>query len=338
MIDLTTHFVGLKLKNPLVVSASPLTESVDNLRRLEDAGVAAVVLPSLFEEQLTLESEALDQDLARGTDEFPEAITYFPDLLTYNTGPAGYLELIQRAKRSVAIPVIASLNGSTPGGWIRYAKEMQQAGADAIELNLYSVETDQGRSGQEVEEGFCELVRLVKSSVHVPVIVKLSPFFSAILHMARRLDKVKADGLVLFNRFYQPDFDIETFEVVPRLQLSQPQELLLRLHWTAIIYGHVKASLGITGGVHSSEDVLKSIMAGADAAMMTSALLENGVGHATRVLKELSHWMEEHEYESVKQMLGSMSHRAVPTPGALERGNYMRVLSSYTLRPRTWRS
>jgi dihydroorotate dehydrogenase (fumarate) len=203
-------------------------------------------------------------------------------------------------------------------------------------LNLYTVEADPRRSSQQVEESYCELIRLVKSSVRVPVAVKLSPFFSAIPHMAQLLDKVQADGLVLFNRFYQPDFDIDTLEVVPRLQLSQPNELLLRLHWTAILYGHVRASLAITGGVHGADDVLKSIMAGANVAMMTSALLENGVRHATRVLEELSRWMEEHEYESVQQMLGSMSHQAVPNPQALERGNYMRVLSSYTLRPRFW--
>jgi dihydroorotate dehydrogenase (fumarate) len=338
MIDLSTQFLGRNLKNPLVVSSSPLTESVDNLRRLEDAGAAAVVLPSLFEEQLSLESEALDRDLWRGTDEFPEATTYFPDLQTYNMGPGGYLDLIRRAKKALTIPVIASLNGSTPGGWIRYAREMEQAGADAIELNLYSVETEEDRGAQQVEEGYCELVRSVKSNVHIPVIVKLSPFFSAMVHMAKRLDKVKADGLVLFNRFYQPDFDIDTLEVVPRLYLSQPNELLLRLHWTAVIYGHVRANLAITGGVHTAEDVLKSVMAGANVAMMASALLENGAGHLTRVLRELSRWMQEHEYESIQQMIGSMSHRAAPNPSALERGNYMRVLSSYTLRPRIWHS
>lgn len=257
-----------------------------------------------------------------------------PNLSNYNAGPDGYLELIGEAKRSVAIPVIASLNGTTPGGWVRYALDMQAAGADAIELNLYSIETDPRRSGAHVECDYCELVRRVKASVRIPLAVKLSPFLSSIPHMAVQLDQAGADALVLFNRFYQPDFDIESLEVVPTLVLSQPYELLLRLHWVAIIFGHVKTSLAITGGVHRVEDVIKSVMAGANVAMMTSALLENGIRRAHKVLEDLARWMEEHEYESIVQMTGSMSRKSASNPAAFERSNYMRVLSSYPLRMR----
>jgi dihydroorotate dehydrogenase (fumarate) len=334
MPDLSVSYMGLALKNPLVASSSPLTESPDSIRRMEDMGIAAVVLPSLFEEQLQIESTALDEDLWRGAEEFAEATTYLPDLSRYNTGPDGYLELVRRAKHAVSIPVIASLNGVTPSGWVRYAKHIEQAGADAIELNLYTLETDPLRTGEEIEESYCDLVGQVKTSVRIPVAVKISPNFSSIANMAKRLDRAGADALVLFNRFYQPEFDIEALEVVPRLHLSQPDELLPRLHWTAILHGHVKASLAVTGGVHSAVDVLKCMMAGANVAMMTSALLENGVRFAHRVLGDMEQWMEEHEYASVKQMIGSMSHRSVPDPRALERGNYMKVLSSYALRLR----
>jgi dihydroorotate dehydrogenase (fumarate) len=331
MIDLTTTWLGLPMKSPIVASASPLCESVTNIRRLEDSGVAAVVLPSLFEEQLTLESEAVDSDLSRGADSFSESLNYFPDLNTYNLGPDGYLELIRRAKQSVAIPVIASLNGVSPGGWVHHARLMEQAGADAIELNIYSIVTDPRLHSAEVEQSYCELVRQVKTCVHIPVAVKLSHFFSAPANIGKRLEEAGADGLVLFNRFYQPDFDLESLDVVPSLTLSRPEELLLRLHWVAILYGRVHADLAVTGGVHSATDVLKSMMAGAHVAMMTSALLQNGIPHAAVVLREMTHWMEEHEYESVRQMRGSLSQRSVANPAAFERGNYMRVLSSYTL-------
>lgn len=332
MIDLTTQYLGFNLKNPIVASASPLGESLDTIRRLEDHGIAAVVLPSLFEEQLNLESVALDSDLSRGAEVFPESLTYFPDLKTYNLGPDGYLELIRKAKASVSVPIIASLNGVSMGGWIRYAREMEQAGADAIELNIYSLVTDPDRTAAEVERGYCELVLAIKKSVGIPVAVKLSHFFSAVANMATRLDASGANSLVLFNRFYQPDLDIETLEVVPNLTLSRPAELLLRLHWVAIIFGHIKADLAITGGVHSAQDVLKSVMVGARVAMMTSALLHNGIAHLDIVRRDLTRWMEDHEYESIRQMCGSMSQRNVPNPAAFERANYMRVLSSYTLR------
>lgn len=332
MSDLTTRYLGLKLKSPLLASASPLCESVDNIKRLEDHNLAAVVLPSLFEEQLELDSLSVDSDLARGAESFPESANFFPDLQTYNLGPEGYLELIRHAKEAVDIPIIASLNGVSNGGWLQYARLMEEAGADAIELNIYSIATDPAVSSSEVEQGYIDLVRQLKRSIRIPVAVKLSPFFSAPANMGVRLDEARADGIVLFNRFYQPDFDIEHMEVSPNLALSRPEELLLRLHWTAILRGHVRADLGITGGVHGSRDVIKCILAGARVAFMTSALLRNGVQHAAHVLTELDRWLEEHEYSSVQQMCGSMSHGAVPDPSAFERGNYMKVLSSYTLR------
>jgi dihydroorotate dehydrogenase (fumarate) len=332
MSDLSTKYLGLNLKSPLLASASPLCESVENIKRLEDHGIAAVVLPSLFEEQLELESMAVDSDLARGSESFPESANFFPDLQTYNLGPDGYLELIRHAKEAVDIPIIASVNGISNGGWLQYGKLMEEAGADAIELNIYSIVTDPAVSGAEVEKTYIELVRHLKKSLRIPLAVKLSPFFSAPANMGVRFDEAHADGIVLFNRFYQPDFDIEQLVVSPNLVLSRPEELLLRIHWAAILYGHVKADIGITGGVHTSKDVIKSVLAGAKVAFMTSALLRNGVQHASYVLKELSRWLDEHEYKSVQQMCGSMSHGSVPDPTAFERGNYMKVLSSYTLR------
>ncbi len=332
MIDLTTTYLGLDLKNPLVASASPLCDSLDKIRGLEDHGIAAVVLPSLFEEQLAVEGETLDEDLFRGADSFAESLDYFPDLVTYNLGPDGYLDLIRQAKASVSIPVIGSLNGVSPGGWIRYAREIQQAGADALELNLYSIETDAELTASHIERAYLALVREVKQHVKIPVAVKLSPFFSAPANFANRLDRAGANGLILFNRFYQPDLDLEQLEIVPSLSLSTPQELLLRLHWVAIIFGQVQADLAITGGVHSAHDVLKAMMAGARVTMMTSALLRGGLEHLDAVLRDLAFWMEEHEYSSIRQMCGSMSHRKVPNPAAFERANYIRVLSSYSLR------
>lgn len=332
MSDLSTKYLGLNLKSPLVASASPLCESVDNIKRLEDQNLAAVVLPSLFEEQLELESMAVDSDLARGAESFPESANFFPDLQTYNLGPDGYLELIRHAKESVRIPVIASLNGSSSGGWLQYARLMEEAGADAIELNIYSIITDPAISSGEIEQGYIDLVRHLKHSIRIPLAVKLSHFFSAPANMAVRLDEARADGIVLFNRFYQPDFDIDQLEITPSLTLSRPEELLLRLHWIAILFGHVRADLGITGGVHGARDVIKCILAGAKVAFMTSALLRNGVQHAAHVLSEVNRWLDEHEYSSVQQMCGSMSHGSVPDPSAFERGNYMKVLSSYTLR------
>jgi dihydroorotate dehydrogenase (fumarate) len=332
MTDLRTKYLGLTLRSPLVASSSPLCDSVENIVSLEDHGVAAVVLPSLFEEQLELESASVDHDLARGSESFAEALSFFPDMQTYNLGPDRYLDLIRRSKERVEIPVIASLNGVTAGGWTQYARLMQEAGADAIELNIYAIATDPQQTGEDVESGLRELVAEVRRSLRIPMAVKLSPFFSAPANMGLRLDQAGADALVLFNRFYQPDFNIDDLEVVATLSLSRPDELLLRLHWVAILYGRVRADLGITGGVHSAEDVVKCVMAGARVAFMASALLNKGIGHAGRVLCDLERWLEAHEYASIDEMCGSMSYDAVADVNAYERGNYMKVLSSYTLK------
>jgi dihydroorotate dehydrogenase (fumarate) len=330
-MDLTTKYLGLALKNPIVVSASPLSEDLAKIRKAEAAGAAAVVMPSLFEEQIALESQQLDNSLSTG-ESYAESLSYFPDQGSYKMGPETYLENLAKAKGAVRIPVIASLNGVSAGNWIRYAKKMQEAGADAIELNIYSIPADPNVSAQQVEQEHCDLVRAVKQSVSIPVAVKLGPFFTAMVNMAHKLDKAGADGLVLFNRFYQPDFDLEALEIVPSLQLSTSYELLLRLHWVAILHGKVRPDLAITGGVHTSYDVLKAMMAGAQVAMMTSALLKRGVDYIGTVLGELKTWMEEHEYESIRQMQGSMSQKAVADPKSFLRGNYVKVLSSYAPR------
>ncbi|HET8576106.1 MAG TPA: dihydroorotate dehydrogenase-like protein [Methylomirabilota bacterium] len=331
MTDLTTRYLGLTLSSPLVASAGPLCEDLGNIRRMEDAGAAAVVLHSLFEEQITLESDYLDHHLSHGTESYAESLTYFPDMASYNLGPDAYLEHLRRAKAAVKIPVIGSLNGVSTGGWIAYAKKIEQAGADALELNIYYVPTDPDMSGVQVEDMYVDLVRDVKASVKIPVALKIGHAFSALAHLAQRLDRTGADGLVLFNRFYLPDFDLERLEVVPRLTLSNSYELLVRLHWAAILYGHVRADLAVTGGVHTDEDVLKAMMAGARVAMMTSALLKHGIPHLRAVRDQVLAWMEAHEYESIRQMQGSMSYRSVREPAAFERANYMKVLSSYAL-------
>lgn len=332
MIDLSTTYLGLPLKSPLVASASPVCDSVDNIRRLEDAGIGAVVLPSLFEEQLELESFTVDSDLSRGAESFAESLTYAPSLASYNTGPDGYLELVRRAHERCNIPIIASLNGTTSGGWTHYAKLIEEAGADAIELNLYAIPVDAHRSSDEVEREFVDLVRRVSQTVEIPLAVKLQPMITSLPNFARELDQAGAGALVLFNRFYQPDFDIDALDIVPTLTLSLPQELLLRLHWAAILYRQIRGDLAITGGVHSQYDILKCMMAGASVAMMASALLRSGTGHVKRVLADVQSWMGEHEYDSIEQMRGSLSRQNVPNPRAYERGNYMRVLSSYALR------
>ncbi len=350
MTDLSTTYLGCELKSPLVASASPLSEDIDNIRAMEDAGAGAVVLHSLFEEQIIRENEDLHRGLSAGTESFAESLSYLPevteykhgpdfglpsgspDMTLYNRGPEGYLEHVRRASEAVSIPVIASLNATSPGGWVKHARRIEQAGASALELNIYFLPADPDVSGVEIEKTYYELIRQVKNTIHIPVAVKLGPYFSAMANFARELDKAGADALVLFNRFYQPDFDIENLEVVPTVALSTSQELLLRLHWVAILYGHVRSDLAITGGVHSAEDVLKSMMAGARVAMMTSALLRNGIGYLVRIREDLIRWMVEHEYESVRQMQGSLALRSVPNPAAFERANYMRVLGSYRLR------
>ena len=331
-IDLSTTYLGLKLKNPLVASSSPMCENVDNVRRLEDAGAAAVVLPSLFEEQIELESDELDRFLMQGAELSPEAVSHFPELTRRVIGPEGYLQHLAKCKAAVKIPVIASLNGTSQGGWVGYAKQMQQAGADALELNIYYLPADPDRTGEQVEAQYIDLVKAVKSEVRIPVAVKLGPFFSSMANMAKKLDAAGADALVLFNRFYQPDYDLEALEVVPNLILSNSHELFLRLHWIAVIYGTIKADLALTGGVHTATDVIKSMMAGAKVAMMTSALLKRGISYLDTLATELLVWMGEHEYDSIKQMQGSMSRNSVPQPGAFERANYMKVLGSYAMR------
>jgi dihydroorotate dehydrogenase (fumarate) len=335
MIDLSTSYLGMKLKNPLVVSSSPLQKDIGNIRRMEDAGAAAVVMHSLFEEQIDLESQELNRRLEQGTESFAESLSYFPDLHNYNLGPEGYLEHLAKVRKAVGIPIIGSLNGASPGGWTRYARMMQEAGADAVELNIYYLATDPAVPGEAIERMYCDVVTEVKACVDIPLAVKLSPSFSSMVHMARKLDELGANALVLFNRFYQPDFDLESLEVVPELVLSQSDELNPRLHWVAILFGHIRADMAITGGVHTAVDALKSMMAGARVAMMTSALLQNGIRHIATVLAELRSWMEEHEYKSIRQMQGSMSRRSVADPSAFERANYMTLLSSYTPRPGT---
>jgi dihydroorotate dehydrogenase (fumarate) len=328
-IDLTTQYMGLTLKNPIVPSASPLSKRLDGLKQMEDAGAAAVTMYSLFEEQIDIEALAQHNFIEQTTFMSSEATAYFPKAADYNRGPDGYLELIRQAKEAVDVPVIGSLNGVTPGGWTRYARLIQDAGADALELNVYMIPTRLDLTSDGVENTYLEILRDVKASVKIPVAMKLSPFFSSLPNMARRLDKAGANALVLFNRFYQPDFDLEELAVTPHLVLSTPWEMRLPLRWIAILYGHVKASLALTTGVHTSEDVVKSVMAGADIANVASVLLERGPGHISELIGGLSQWMEEHEYESVAQMKGALSQRNVTEPAAFERANYMKVLGSW---------
>jgi dihydroorotate dehydrogenase (fumarate) len=332
MIELTTRYLGLELSSPLVASASPLCESIDNLRRMQDAGAGAVVLHSLFEEQIEVEHRALDRSLTYGTESYAEALSYFPDLYRHNLGPDGYLEHVRRAKKALSIPVIGSLNAVSPGGWVAFARLIQEAGADALELNVSYVPTDPTLSAAEVEQTYVSLVRDVRAQVSIPLAVKLGHSFTALANLAARLDAEGADGLVLFNRFYLPDFDLEQLEVVPHLTLSSPHELLVRLHWVAILSPHVRADLAVSGGVHTGEQVLKAMMAGAQVAMMTSALLRNGIEHIADVRGQVTAWMDAHDYGSIMEMQGSMSYRAVAEPAAFERANYMKVLSAYALR------
>jgi len=332
MLDLTTTYLGFDLKNPLVPSSSPLMQKLDNIKRMEDAGAAAVVLHSLFEEQIARESHALDHYLDYGSESFAEAVTYFPEMIGYNRGAEGYLEHLAKVKQAVSIPVIGSLNGFSTGGWVEYAREIEQAGADALELNVYYIAADPAQTSQDLEQMYLELVRQVVKSVTIPVAVKLPFFFTAFANMAQRIAWAGADGLVLFNRFYQPDFDLESLEVAPSLSLSQSSELRLRLQWVAMVHGHIDADLGVTGGVHTAEDVLKCIMAGANVAMMTSVLLERGINYLRALRESIETWMLDHEYDSLQQMRGSMSYKNVAQPAAYERANYMRVLQSYELR------
>jgi dihydroorotate dehydrogenase (fumarate) len=328
-IDLSTTYLGLELKNPIVPSASPLSRDVDMVRALEENGASAIVMYSLFEEQIRHESQELDYFLTHGTESFAESLSYFPKAEDYAVGPEEYIEHIQRLKEAVTIPIIASLNGFTPGGWTDYARKIEAAGADALELNVYYVATDPQFGGQKVEDLYIELLKLVKSKIKIPVAVKLSPYFSSLSAMAKRLEEAGANGLVLFNRFYQPDLDLETLEVVPNLKLSTSQNLRLPLRWIAVLYGRIATSLAASSGVDLPEDVIKMLMVGADITMVCSTLLRNGPTRIKDLLKGVRDWMKDHEYESVEQLKGSMSQIACGDPAAFERANYMKVLHSY---------
>jgi len=329
MVDLSTTYMGMALRNPVVPSASPLSSSLDNIKRMEDAGAAAITLHSLFEEQIELEAESLSHFLEHGTEQFSEALTYFPKLHEYRREPEDYLEHIRRAKEAVSIPIIASLNGISPGGWTRYARRFAEAGADAVELNVYFIPTSIHLMSYDVEDLYVRILKDVKRNVPIPVAMKLSPYFSAMPHIASMLDAEGANALVLFNRFYQPDIDVETLSVTPNLRLSTPFEMRLPLRWIAILYSRVDCSLALTTGVHDAIDVVKAVMVGADVANVCSVLLKEGIGKISDLVQGMSTWMEKHDYESVSQMKGSMSQKSVAEPAAFERANYMKVLNSY---------
>jgi dihydroorotate dehydrogenase (fumarate) len=329
-VNLSTRYLGLDLRNPIVASASPLTGSLDSLKRLEDAGVGAVVLPSVFEEQIEHDEMAAHDMMLYGSESSPEAHGYFPEMRKLVTGLDAYLQLIADAKKALKVPVIASLNGHTAGGWTRIAKQFADAGADAVELNVYFLATDPTETGVDVENRYLSLVASVKQTCPVPVAVKVAPYFSSMANMASRLVGAGADGLVLFNRFVQPDILLDELEVAPRLVLSTSDELRLALRWIAILNGHVSASLAATGGVHTADDVLKLLLAGADCVMIASALLKNGPTQVAAMLKGIEQWMTERDYVSVKQLRGSLSQRACPDPEAFERANYMKALKTFT--------
>jgi dihydroorotate dehydrogenase (fumarate) len=328
-MDFSTTYLHKKLRSPLVVSANPLTENIDNIKRMEDAGAGAVVLYSLFEEQLRQEQHTLYHHLTHGTESYAEALTYFPEPIEYHTTSDAYLEHIRKAKEAVSIPIIASLNGSTAGGWTLFSERIEQAGADGLELNLYSIPTDPSLSPEAIEQSYLVTARIVKGAVKIPVAIKLSPFFTNLAQFARQLDQLAIDALVLFNRFYQPDIDLETRGVYPHLLLSSSHDLRLPLRWIAILYGRIKANLAATSGIHSGQDAIKAIMAGANVAMMTSALLDHGINHLRTVEQEMREWMQQNEYDSVDQMRGSVSQLNCENPSEFERVQYMRALTTY---------
>jgi len=330
-MDLTTSYLGMNLRSPLVVAACPLSDDIKNFKKMEDAGAAAVVLYSLFEEQLSLEQKEIFYHTAKSTNSSAEATSYFPEPSEFRLGPEEYLEHIRKAKEAVKIPIIASLNGSTNGGWVDYATKMQQAGADAIELNIYSIPTNLDVTGSEIEQSYIDILKHVKSAVTIPVAIKLSPFFSNMANMAKKLDDAGADALVLFNRFYQPDVDLDELEIKPQVQLSHPNAARLPLRWIAILKGKLKAGLAATSGLHSAYDVIKMLMVGADVTMLCSTLLKNGIYHMMQIEKDLLEWMQEKEYESIRQMQGSMSQMRIPDPSAFERANYMKAINNYKL-------
>ena len=330
MVDLTTTYLGLKLKNPLVASAAqPISEKLETAKRLEAAGIAALVMYSLFEEQVIHESLELDHYLSNATDFSREVTSYYPQTGNFTLAPEAYIEAVNKTKKALKIPVIGSLNGVSTGGWIKYARKIEEAGADALELNLYYLATDPMLTGSELEDNYVTLVGDVCKSIKIPVAVKLSPFLTAIPNIAKRLTNAGAKGLVLFNRFYQPDIDLENLEVVPNLVLSDSNDMRLPLRWIAILYGKIQADLALTSGVHTAEDVLKAMMAGASVAMMTSVLLQKGFGQVPAILEDMEKWMIGHEYTSVQQMKGSLSQKSVREPAAFERANYMKILHSF---------
>jgi dihydroorotate dehydrogenase (fumarate) len=329
MVDLTTTYLGLKLRNPLVASSSPLSEKVEKVKQLEEAGVSAIVMYSLFEEQVTHESLELDYFLNQGTESFAESLTYFPEMGKYTLAPDKYIERLEKTKKAVSIPVLGSLNGVSTGGWIKYARRIEEAGADGLELNLYYLPIDFDMTSNLLEDTYLHLVSDIRSTIKIPLAVKLSPYFTALPNFAKRLKSAGADGLVLFNRFYQPDMDLENLEVVPNLVLSNSNDLRLPLRWIAILYGKVKSDLALTSGVHTAEDAIKAIMAGANVAMTTSAVLKNGMQVISVILQGMESWMTDHEYVSITQMRGSMSQGAIADPAAFERANYMKVLNSF---------
>jgi dihydroorotate dehydrogenase (fumarate) len=332
MTDLSVYYLGHKLRSPLVASSSPLCKDLANLQRMEEAGAGAVVLHSLFEEQIELETESLDRFLNAGSDSYAEFSSHFPDLGAYDIGPRGYLQHITAAKKALKIPVIASLNGSSVGGWVRYARQMEDAGADAVELNIYFLPASFEISSGQIEDDYCELLQAVKANVRVPVAVKLGPFFTSIPHLAYRLECAGASALVLFNRFYQPDFDLETLEATPNLRLSTSDELRLRLHAVALLSARLKLDFAITGGVHTGEDAIKGILAGAHVVMLTSALLKHGISHLQKIEKEMAVWMEAHQYSSAIEMRGAMNAAGVAEPEVYQRANYLKVLGSCGLK------
>lgn len=329
MVDLSTTYMGLELKHPVVPSASPLSRSLATIKAMEDAGAAAIVMHSIFEEQIEFEEEMLHHFLERGTELFSEALTYYPPMPEYKIGPEEYLEHIRQAKEAIDIPIIGSLNGISLGGWIDYARQIEQAGADGIELNVYFVATNPKSDAGEVEKLYLDILSAVKGNIQIPVALKLGPFFTAMANFAQRVDVAGADALVLFNRFYQPDIDLEQLEVEPNLVLSTSEEMRLPLRWIAILFGRVKASLALTSGIHTSQDVLKAVMAGSDVAHICSVLLTHGLDRIGALVDGVQLWMEEHEYESIRQMRGSLSQQAVAEPAAFERANYIRILQRY---------
>lgn len=328
-MDLTTKYLGLSLRTPLVPAASPMSEEIDTIKEMEDAGASAVVLYSLFEEQLREDRRELAHNLEQGTESFAEALTYFPEPDEFRLGPEEYLAHIAKAKAAVKIPIIASLNGSSAGGWTQYAKGIQQAGADALELNIYYIPTDMNLTSAEIEQTYLDILKAVKSTVTIPVAVKLSPFFTNFANMAKRLDQAGANGLVLFNRFYQPDIDLESLEVRPNILLSTPMAMRVPLRWIALLHGRLQANLAATSGIHRASDVLKMLMAGADVTMLCSTLIRHGARQIGVIERDLIAWMEEHEYASVTQLKGSLSQRNCAEPSAFERAQYMKAISRF---------